>query len=51
MDSSESIDSALLRVRWPDPGIERAGFTAIVAANRIEFKVKVHEANHPHVEH
>jgi DNA (cytosine-5)-methyltransferase 1 len=32
-------------------GIERAGFTAIVAANHNEYKVKVHEANHPHVEH
>jgi DNA (cytosine-5)-methyltransferase 1 len=32
-------------------GIERAGFTAIVAANHNEYKVKIHEANHPHVEH
>ncbi|UUW91011.1 DNA cytosine methyltransferase [Pimelobacter simplex] len=32
-------------------GIERAGFSAIVAANHNEYKVKVHEANHPHVEH
>jgi DNA (cytosine-5)-methyltransferase 1 len=32
-------------------GIERAGFTAISAANHNPYKVQVHEANHPHVEH
>ncbi|MGN6609969.1 MAG: DNA cytosine methyltransferase [Jatrophihabitans sp.] len=32
-------------------GIERAGFTTIVAANHNEYKVQVHEANHPHAEH
>lgn len=32
-------------------GIERAGFTAIVAANHNRYKVEVHEANHPNVEH
>ena len=32
-------------------GIERAGFTAISAANHNAYKVQVHEANHPHVEH
>ncbi len=32
-------------------GIERAGFTTIMAANHNEYKVKVHEANHPHAEH
>lgn len=32
-------------------GIERAGFTAISAANHNQYKVQVHEANHPHVEH
>jgi site-specific DNA-cytosine methylase len=30
---------------------EQAGFTAITAANHNEYKVRVHEANHPHVEH
>mgnify|MGYP001602929228 CR=1 FL=1 len=32
-------------------GIERAGATAIMAANHEPYKVEVHEANHPHVEH
>lgn len=32
-------------------GIEDAGFTTIMAANHNEYKVKVHEANHPHAEH
>jgi DNA (cytosine-5)-methyltransferase 1 len=32
-------------------GIERAGFTTIMAANHNEYKVRVHEANHPHAEH
>lgn len=32
-------------------GIERAGFTTIMAANHNEYKVDVHEANHPHAEH
>lgn len=32
-------------------GIERAGFVTILGANHNEYKVKVHEANHPHVEH
>lgn len=32
-------------------GIEQAGFTAITAANHNAYKVEVHEANHPHVEH
>jgi DNA (cytosine-5)-methyltransferase 1 len=32
-------------------GIERAGFTTIMAANHNEYKVKVHEANHPNAEH
>ncbi|MGL5824999.1 MAG: DNA cytosine methyltransferase [Nocardioides sp.] len=32
-------------------GIEAAGFTAITAANHNSYKVEVHEANHPHVEH
>ena len=32
-------------------GIEQAGFTTIVAANHNEYKVEVHEANFPHVEH
>jgi site-specific DNA-cytosine methylase len=32
-------------------GIEMAGFTAITAANHNEYKVSVHEKNHPHVEH
>ncbi|MEV8610224.1 DNA cytosine methyltransferase [Amycolatopsis sp. NPDC051373] len=32
-------------------GIEAAGFTTIMAANHNEYKVKVHEANHPDAEH
>jgi site-specific DNA-cytosine methylase len=32
-------------------GIERAGFTTIMAANHREYKVRVHEANHPDAEH
>lgn len=32
-------------------GIERAGFETITAANHNEYKVEVHEANFPHVEH
>ncbi|WP_211349492.1 DNA cytosine methyltransferase [Micromonospora pisi] len=32
-------------------GIEAAGFTTIMAANHNAYKVKVHEANHPHAEH
>jgi DNA (cytosine-5)-methyltransferase 1 len=32
-------------------GIEIAGFTTIMAANHNEYKVNVHEANHPHAEH
>lgn len=32
-------------------GIERAGFRVIVAANHNEYKVEVHEANHPTAEH
>lgn len=32
-------------------GIERAGFTVIMAANHNRYKVEVHEANHPEVEH
>lgn len=32
-------------------GIEEAGFTTILAANHNPYKVDVHEANHPHVEH
>ena len=28
-------------------GIEHAGFDVIIAANHNEYKVKVHEANHP----
>jgi site-specific DNA-cytosine methylase len=32
-------------------GIERAGFTTIMAANHKKYKVEVHEANHPHAEH
>lgn len=32
-------------------GIEAAGFTAITAANHNAYKVEVHEANHPHVDH
>lgn len=32
-------------------GIVLAGFTAITAANHNSYKVEVHEANHPEVEH
>ncbi len=32
-------------------GIKRAGFTTIMAANHNEYKVNVHEANHPEAEH
>ncbi|MEU8378850.1 DNA cytosine methyltransferase [Streptosporangium sp. NPDC048865] len=32
-------------------GIERAGFTTIMAANHNSYKVEVHEANHPNAEH
>lgn len=32
-------------------GIEMAGFTTIAAANHNEYKVRVHEANHPSTEH
>ncbi|MFJ9635045.1 DNA cytosine methyltransferase [Streptomyces sp. NPDC101175] len=32
-------------------GIEDAGFETIMAANHNEYKVQVHEANHPHAEH
>lgn len=32
-------------------GIVLAGFTAITAANHNEYKVSIHEANHPEVEH
>jgi DNA (cytosine-5)-methyltransferase 1 len=32
-------------------GIERAGFTTIMAANHNEYKVQVHERNHPNAEH
>jgi site-specific DNA-cytosine methylase len=32
-------------------GIERAGFDVITAANHNEYKVQVHEANHPTTEH
>lgn len=32
-------------------GIEDAGFTTIMAANHNEYKVQVHEANHPEAEH
>jgi DNA (cytosine-5)-methyltransferase 1 len=32
-------------------GIERAGFTTILAANHNAYKVEVHEANHPNAEH
>lgn len=32
-------------------GIEKAGFTTIMAANHNSYKVDVHEANHPHAEH
>jgi site-specific DNA-cytosine methylase len=32
-------------------GIKAAGFTTIMAANHKEYKVQVHEANHPEAEH
>lgn len=32
-------------------GVERAGFTTIMAANHNSYKVEVHEANHPNAEH
>jgi site-specific DNA-cytosine methylase len=32
-------------------GIERAGFTTIMAANHNSYKIEVHEANHPDAEH
>jgi hypothetical protein len=32
-------------------GIKIAGFTMIMAANHNRYKVEVHEANHPEVEH
>ncbi|MBT8163069.1 MULTISPECIES: DNA cytosine methyltransferase [Arthrobacter] len=32
-------------------GIEKAGFTTIMAANHNAYKVEIHEANHPHAEH
>lgn len=32
-------------------GLERAGFTTIMAANHNRYKVQVHEANHPEAEH
>ncbi len=32
-------------------GIEKAGFTTIMAANHNSYKVGVHEANHPDAEH
>lgn len=32
-------------------GIERAGFTTIVAANHNRYKIRIHEANHPETEH
>ena len=32
-------------------GIQDAGFTTIMAANHDEYKVQVHEANHPDAEH
>jgi len=32
-------------------GIEHAGFDVIMAANHNEYKVMVHEANHPNAEH
>lgn len=32
-------------------GIERAGFTTIMAANHNRYKIEVHEANHPSAEH
>jgi site-specific DNA-cytosine methylase len=32
-------------------GIKRAGFTTIMAANHNDYKVQVHEANHPEADH
>ncbi len=32
-------------------GMERAGFAVIYAANHDEYKVEIHEANHPSAEH
>lgn len=32
-------------------GIQRAGFDVIMAANHNQYKVEVHEANHPETEH
>jgi site-specific DNA-cytosine methylase len=32
-------------------GIERAGFTTIMAANHNRYKIQIHEANHPSAEH
>ena len=32
-------------------GIEKAGFTTILAANHNRYKIEVHERNHPTVEH
>ncbi len=32
-------------------GIERAGFTTILAANHSQYKTEVHETNHPEAEH
>ncbi|MDQ0962003.1 DNA (cytosine-5)-methyltransferase 1 [Streptomyces sp. B4I13] len=32
-------------------GIEAAGFDTIMAANHNEYKIRVHETNHPHAEH
>ena len=32
-------------------GIRRAGFTTIMAANHNQYKIEVHEANHPYAEH
>lgn len=32
-------------------GVKKAGFTTILAANHNEYKVDVHEANHPEAEH
>lgn len=32
-------------------GIKAAGFTVIMAANHNDYKVKIHEANHPDTEH
>lgn len=32
-------------------GIKQAGFTTIMAANHNEYKIEIHEANHPEAEH